>query len=32
MDKAINYFREAYSREPSDEELGEYLQQFRGQY
>lgn len=32
MDKAINYLREAYRREPSDEILGEYLQQFRGQY
>lgn len=28
-DKAINFYREAHSREPSDEELAEYLHQFK---
>ncbi|MCE2399583.1 tetratricopeptide repeat protein [Candidatus Poribacteria bacterium] len=31
-DKALNYLREAYKREPSDEVLGEYLQQFRSEF
>ncbi len=31
-DKAINYLREAHKREPGDEELGEYLQQFRREF
>lgn len=29
-DKAVNYFKEAFKREPTDEELAEYLHQFRG--
>lgn len=31
-DKALNYLREAYKREPSDEELAEYLQQFPSEF
>ena len=31
-DKAINYLQEAHKREPSDEELAEYLHQFKGSY
>ena len=31
-DKAVNYLREAYRREPSDEELAEYIRQFRKEY
>ena len=31
-DKAINFYREAYKREPSDEELAEYLHQFKSAF
>lgn len=31
-DKALNFLREAYKREPSDEELAEYLQQFPSEF
>ncbi len=31
-DKAINYLQEAHKREPSDEELAEYLHQIKGGY
>ena len=32
MDKAINYLQEAFKREPSDEELAEYLRQLRREF
>lgn len=31
-DKGINYLREAYKRQPNDEELAEYLHQFKSGY
>lgn len=31
-DKAINYYEEAFKREPSDTDLAEYLHQFRSDY